>query len=39
MRMLNHSSELIHKIYQRLQAEDVEDAYPALKIPEASIAS
>jgi integrase len=33
MRLLNHSSELIHRSYQRLQAEDVADAYEHLSFP------
>jgi integrase len=33
MRLLNHSSELVHRSYQRLQAEDVADAYEVLKLP------
>lgn len=33
MRLLNHGSELIHRQYQRLQAEDVADAYPLLRFP------
>lgn len=33
MRLLNHSSELVHRTYQRLQAEDVADAYEVLRIP------
>lgn len=35
MRLLNHSSELVHRQYQRLQAEDVADAYEVLRIPSA----
>jgi hypothetical protein len=33
MRVLNHGSELVHRQYQRLQAEDVADAYDLLKLP------
>jgi site-specific recombinase XerD len=33
MRLLNHSSELIHSTYQRLQAADVADAFSILQIP------
>lgn len=33
MRLLNHSSELVHRQYQRLKAEDVADAYEVLQIP------
>lgn len=33
MRLLNHSSELVHRTYQRLQAEDVADAYDHLQFP------
>lgn len=33
MRLLNHSSELVHRQYQRLQAEDVADAYEVLRLP------
>lgn len=33
MRLLNHGSELVHRTYQRLQPEDVADAYPLLKLP------
>lgn len=33
MRLLNHSSELVHRSYQRLQPEDVADAYDLLKLP------
>ncbi len=33
MRLLNHGSELVHRQYQRLQAEDVADAYEVLRIP------
>lgn len=36
MRLLNHSSELVHRQYQRLQAEDVADAYEVLRIPTVS---
>lgn len=36
MRLLNHSSELVHRQYQRLQAEDVADAYEVLRIPSVS---
>lgn len=31
MRLLNHSSELVHRTYQRLQPEDVADAFYHLK--------
>lgn len=31
MRLLNHSSELVHRTYQRLQPEDVADAYEHLR--------
>jgi hypothetical protein len=33
MRLLNHGSELVHRQYQRLQPEDVADAYDLLKLP------
>jgi len=33
MRLLNHGSELVHRQYQRLQAEDVADAYEHLSFP------
>ncbi len=33
MRVLNHSSELVHRIYQRLQPQDVADVFDTLKIP------
>ncbi len=33
LRLLNHSSELIHRTYQRLQPQDVFDGYAELKIP------
>jgi site-specific recombinase XerD len=36
MRLLNHSSELVHRTYQRLQAEDVADAYELLRLPPVS---
>ena len=35
MRFLNHGSELVHRQYQRLQAEDVADAFDLLRIPPA----
>jgi len=34
MRLLNHGSELVHRQYQRLQPQDVADAYAVLRIPE-----
>jgi integrase len=33
MRLLNHSSELVHRSYQRLQAADVADVFDSLQIP------
>lgn len=35
MRLLNHGSELVHRQYQRLQPQDVADAYDVLQIPSA----
>lgn len=36
LRLLNHSSEIVHRQYQRLQAADVADAYEVLRIPPAA---